>query len=184
MLSTDAPFLLLILLGIAGWGIPQLIDRAAKGDPIELTTLFQEDRSGKQMFITVRNLSKSKSYGDLIFILRSRDGFSYADIIDEAPARVTLRAPEIYRDYVRYKIDTLHPGAQFTMFVEIDGEITPHLLLESSKQPVLLVESGFSTWLIRYETHIIMSIVMLAIGMSVLLFIVYIRSYRKKDKNK
>jgi len=130
----EVPYLITILVAIAGWSITHVADRVLKAPVVEYSTKIDTTTDPRTIRVTILNLS-NKAFFNLRFELQGKTvkacnipmGF-------EPPAWASNLPPDEGTDGVSFTISQLQPNWRLTMCGVYTGSKEPLFILKDSGQ--------------------------------------------------
>jgi hypothetical protein len=167
-------FLLTAVLGILGWLVTYYVERVTHSPTVQ----YGVYQSGNATAYTLLNVSRAESFGPITVTLTTTEATKIlgSDIEPVEPADEDLDAsPDETEHSVQFTLNRLLPGGQIAFAVRTDANERPRLYLRSANQAVRFTQGGFETWLVRNETAVVLSLILIWAG--ILLFLV-VMSFR------
>jgi hypothetical protein len=172
------PYLLTILIALSGWTLNHLVDRLLLSPIIEYSE--HTDTCPKQVSYTFRNLSRDKVFSDLTlhFLIREkREGEFVTDQckVLNIPPSYRRDEPVKTKDSFSIGLPEFHPGWLIIIQLTLSENVKPTLHFSTVKdgnqeiEPVLLMEAGLETFLVKNEFQIMI----LLLGLWIILIIIY-----------
>jgi hypothetical protein len=149
----EVPFLVTLLVGIAGWAITHAVTRTLSAPTLEYHVVSTPaPNQTTTTIVKVTNLSDDAFFG-LTFEIQGSGAQPCADPISSTPpAMPSTKPPKAANDAVSFTIDQLQPGWDISMCARLKGRTKPVFVLTSiEKHTVRLVEPSVRTWLVRNE---------------------------------
>ena len=194
----EPPFIFLILLASFSWATSHVVTRTIEKPIIEIQSSsgcnipkdiihcqddnFERKKNLKLTKFLLTNISKDQLFEKLSFLVTPKDGKIYG-------VRIRARSPAVPGDtpetcsskYGLFANVTLHPGWQFEIDIVTDSNTDLDVRLNSAPKAVNLTESNIETWLVRNESFVLISFIII-ISISAIVYLVYIARGQGKDK--
>ena len=179
--ATEAPFLLALLFGAVAWGVTHIVNRslasplleisAAKQSNVQATLVECADKKVKNLEVAhlvtyrFRNISRTQLFKEVKFLVRMPED-SGAKILGArleatAPALPGHEPEKCDPSHVVVKCPEFHPGWEMKLSIGSDAKTKLNAHISSAAGPVLLKKKGLETWLVRNETGIVATLVVL-----------------------
>lgn len=177
--ATEAPFLLVLALGVFAWGATHIVDRLVESPILEISLASSANSTAelvdcvegsvKTMDVpylvdyTLRNISRTMVFNQVSFTIRLPEE-SKAKIVGVrlkavAPAFQGERAETCAANYASFKDLKFHPGWQMMLYIAIDRQAIPEIHLSGSEKALFLKKTDIETRFIRHETKLILVLV-------------------------
>ena len=153
------------VMAAAGWLVTHFVDNVVSVPTIEYDIKYETDMDDCQnssVAVTIRNLSRTVKFSDLVFILRLPvEGCGKFKCADMQPI------PPSYRSRDRVKINDaaitspttqMHPGTALRLVACYTGVVKPTFHITGDGTAVRPVVRGFLTWIIRNEILVFLAL--------------------------
>ena len=160
----EVPFLVTVLIGIAGWAITHGVSRTLSAPTLEYEVETTAGPAETLTKVTITNLSR-ELFSGLIFEIQGTSDASVCrgGLQPKPPAFPATKPPQAANNAVRFSVDQLQPGWQMAMCARFSGEVRPvFVMINSDRQAVQLLEPSLRTFLVRYEFAILSSLFVVA----------------------
>jgi len=168
--AKDVPYLITILVAIAAWAITHVADRLLKSPVIEYSIDKSLAGATRTVKVTILNLSSTAFFGQK-FELQGTGLKPCTVAMDfQPPAWASGSTPEPGTNGVAFVIDQLQPGWSVVLCgtYPASGPEPAFLLKDGAKQAIELRQRGLRTWIVKYETELIIALALSAILLFVL----------------
>jgi hypothetical protein len=172
--SRDPPFGAVLILGIAGWAMTQVVDRLGSQPLLE----YSIRTDANTVRCVLRNLSREKRLSKLMLLLRFKGSaittLSSPDITwigGEHPGPGGDPPSLLDNSKAQYALPALNPGGEAELSAVVNGEAHADefdIALASDTETRLL-RANLATWTVRWEVPILLAIAALALFFLVLL---------------
>jgi hypothetical protein len=160
------PYLLTILIALAGWSLSRIIEKITEAPTIEYSVKTVKEDSGKKTYrLYIHNISKTllkKMVFKISYYDSQLNKISNPNIITIPPAfkddlAVGDDAPN--NEYATYEINQMQPGWKYILTADIEGDDLPVFYMKSvNDETIRMKELGIETLLIRGQTYIIVGL--------------------------
>ncbi|MCH8182827.1 MAG: hypothetical protein IID55_06570 [Proteobacteria bacterium] len=153
-------------LAIVGWGITHIVDRLTESPILAYDITFNETPNGKRFKVVFRNLARNQNFAnvEIVFISEREDRFSNPKSVADPPGWDATAQLGPNGDSVTFKFDQFQPGWVVSAAADYTGRRKPQVrLVRSTSNPVKLVESGVTTFVIQKEMHILLFVIVVAL---------------------
>lgn len=179
--ATEAPFLLLALIGFGAWAGTHIVDRALERPILEYSLrwvaspefeLIQCSEQTPRHFLRlrVRSLSNQKRIGLVEISLRPSTGteqqFAGARAVAVAPAILGKSPGVCGPSFARFAGLDFQPRNEFELILGTATRDLPTVHLTNAQGAVDLMRADLSTVLVRHESGLLVAILVLAIALT------------------
>lgn len=150
----ETPYLITILVALAGWSITHVADRVLKSPVVEYTISTNTTVDPRIIKVSALNLS-NKAFANLRFELQGANVKACnPPMAFEPPAWASSSGPEEGTDGVGFVISQLQPNWQITICGLYRGDKAPIFVLKDAggpDQPIELRQPALATWVLKNE---------------------------------
>ena len=194
----EPPFIFMILLASFTWTTSHVVSRTIEKPIIEVRSIIgsiipkdiipcldgmiDEKHNLELHKFLLTNISKDRLFEKLSFLVTPNDGKIYGVRIRARSPAVSGDTPETCSpEHGLFANVTLHPGWQFEIDIVTDRDSDLDLRLNSASKAVNLTESNIETWLVRNESSVLVSFLIIISTLAVI-YLAYIAQGQKKER--
>jgi hypothetical protein len=161
MFSEKAPFIVTLIIAGMAWTLSHIIDQLLATPMLLYSTQVINTGGKKSVYLTLKNITRDKTYRDVRVIITAAPGDTLADraVIPVQPAWEGDQSGMREGRTFDYTFPEIQPNWQFEMTASYKTQSTPSLRISSSNGTIDTVTPSVETFLVENEIKVCTQII-------------------------
>jgi hypothetical protein len=156
MLAEKAPYIITLIVAALAWTLTHIVDRLLAAPLLTYQHQIIENGGKKSLYLTLKNITKDKTFQNVHLILTAAPGGSIADaaVIPIQPAWEGDQPGVTAGRTFAYTFSKMQPESQYEISISYSGNDPPTLRM-SSDGTISFVSPSWETWIVENEISLL-----------------------------